>query len=147
MTVRRSRLPHPHSVLGGCRMERPTSVRLEAGSAEAEHHAELEFGMCLASLARDELSGVRPSRPSRPQQHPQVRASGTSRLASLAYVAAPEDGRTPFGSGCASVRNVQADSQDACREAKHILRPCHCAGSAVAAAIFFASARAGRVNG
>src|SRR5204863_2251115 len=48
---------------------------------------------------------------------------GLPRLASLACVAAPEDGRTPFGSGCDSVRNVQTDRQDACRYAKHIQAP------------------------
>src|SRR5436309_6051110 len=32
----------------------------------------------------------------------------------------PRTGALPFGSGCASVRNVQTDRQDACRYAKHI---------------------------
>jgi len=42
--------------------------------------------------------------------------SRTTRLATLEYIAAPEDakdGRTPFRSGCARVRNVQADRQRA----------------------------------
>ena len=33
------------------------------------------------------------------------------------------DGRTPSSSGCGSVRNVQAEWQDTCRYAKHILAP------------------------
>ena len=50
----------------------------------------MEFGLFgLASVAHDELTGVRPSRPQQPSQG---RAPTTARLASLAYLAAPETG-------------------------------------------------------
>ena len=75
--------------------------------------------MCLASVARNELPGVRPSRP---QQHPQGRAPRTAPTLVAGVRCCARDGRTPSVSGCASVRNVQAERQDTCRYAKHIQR-------------------------